>query len=101
MGTVIIQHTGLNAVMQPSAVKHLSPLKARVIGSTQKTMENGCSVTATMKQCSEDVAQDDSMIVQVELLFMESNVVKSKLQSKQRIRRMTFFIDPNAKKQIF
>jgi len=92
---VIIQHTGLDAVMQPLAVRYLAPLRAHATGNTQKTMEKGYFVTAMMKQCSEDVAQEDSMIAPVEPLFMESNVVRSKLQSKQRNRRMIFSIDRN------
>merc|ERR1712150_470162 len=70
-------------------------------GNTQKTMENGYFATAMMKQCSEDVAQEDSMIVLVEPLFMESNVVKSQLKSEQSNRRMIFWIDRNGNKQIF
>merc|ERR1712110_298172 len=94
------QPTGLNAVMQPLVVRPLCPLKTRVTGNTQKTMENGYFVTAMMKQCSDDVAQEDSMIAQVELLFMESNVVKSWLKNKQMNRRKILSIDRNVNKKI-
>merc|ERR1712150_416672 len=95
----IIQPTGSNAVMQPLVERPLFPLKVRATGNTQKTMENGYFATAMMKQCSEDVAQEDSMIALVEPLFMESNVVKSQLKSEQSNRRMIFWIDRNGNKK--